>query len=170
MRKFVGTIVLLGVESGAMFGLETTILPFLSSKLGYALIMTILSISALAIWAPEIKTWVDRSERVIRKADSKYERDRRVNLKARIQASQKTGILRNVAYDRDTDRITGDIIRHSWKRRWVGYATWLMNRRQVNRSKRLRSVYFWFLKRMGYAVREAREGEVSDLEVGGLHP
>ena len=162
MRKFtvlaiVEVVLWAGVVVMDISGLASLYnLPVMGSILGLSLLLL------LSLLLPDLKAWLDPNKRIIRQGRSRAEKDRESRLTARVRAARKTGILWNIAHDPATDRISGDLFQRSRKSRWVDYAIWLMNRRQVNRSKRLRSIFYWFVQRLGYAVREAREGEIED--------
>ena len=162
MRKVFAMIGVVGVEAVGSVVLETTILPNLFKPPYLFILFGILVVTVVALWMPEIRVWLNREDRIIRRGRARAEKDHEAQLRARIGGARKTGILWNITYNPTTDRISGDLFRRSWKGHWVGYATWLMNRRMVNRRKRLRSIFYWFLKRLEYTMREAREKEMED--------
>ena len=118
-------------------------LPVTGAILGVSLLLL------LILLLPEVKAWMDPAARIYRRGKARHEKDRESRQKARIRAARKTGILRTIAYDPATDSITGDLIRRSWKSRWVGYGAWLANHHILPPS-----VFVWLVKRLGYTIRE----------------
>ena len=159
MRKVIGAIILLGVEGVGSVVLETTIIPTLFAPPLLFVLFGVLLASALMFFFPELKTWLDQSERIMRRGELRYERDRRSRIKAQIQAAREIGKLRDITYDPGTGRISGDFVPRSWKGNFLQRLAWLPNHRKMPAS-----VYIWIVKRLGWTIREAEAKENATMD------
>ena len=155
MRKL---LIFVNIEVVLWAGVVVIDMSGLASLYNFPVVGSILGLSFLLLLAlvlPDIRAWLDPNKRIIRQGKERAKKTHETRLEVHIQAARNIKILRNITYDPATDRTSGDIVPRSWKGRFLRRLAWLPNHHIMPAS-----VYIWIVKRLGWKIREPREGEL----------
>ena len=91
-----GTVIVLAVEGFGSKVVEMTILPQLLEMPYILYVFALLVASAIAIWWPEIWSWISPTQRIIRRGEAKSRREKDARVEKVITSMKQNPLLGNI--------------------------------------------------------------------------
>lgn len=150
MRRVLGTVIVLAVEGFGSKVVEMTILPQLLEMPYILYVFALLVASAIAIWWPEIWSWISPTQRIIRRGEAKSRREKDARVEKVITSMKQNPLLGNIEaldYERALVEAAARPPR-TWRYRLRKAAVWTANRSWWVEWRLTERVLFWVYRKL----------------------